>query len=154
MRVTDIKIAVMAVVMVSLFALPGYSQENANTEAPAPTAPEASPGPDQSSQVKEIAIYGEVQSVDTAKGVLAVQYYDYDSDSEKTSEVVIDSTTKMENAATLADVKKGDWVDVTYTVKDGIKAARVVTVEKEELPATEEAATKAVDTAVNLPAEQ
>lgn len=153
MRVPDIKIAMVIAVMISLLALPGYSQESANTEAPAPAAGTA-PAPEAPSQAKEIAIYGEVQSVDTAKGVLAVQYYDYDSDGEKTSEIAVNAGTKMENAPGLADVKKGEWVDVTYTVRDGIKTAKVVTIEKEELPATEEAATKTVDTAVNLPAEQ
>jgi len=85
---------------------------------------------------------------------LAVQYYDYDSDSEKTADIAVNADTKLENASALGDVKKGDWVDVTYVIKDGKKAASLVTVEKEEAPASEEGAVSPADSAVNLPLEQ
>ncbi len=103
----------------------------AAAEAPAP-APEAP-------QAKEIAIYGEVQSVDAAAGSIAIQYYDYDSDSEKTATVMAGKDSKIENAGSLSDIRKGDWADVTYTVKDGNNAAKVITVEKEEAPTTGQA---------------
>jgi hypothetical protein len=39
----------------------------------------------------------------------------------------------MENAASLADIRKGDWADVVYVSKDGANTATIVTVEKEEI---------------------
>lgn len=81
----------------------------------------------------EMAIYGEVQSVDAAAGTMDVQYYDYDSDSEKTLTVAVTDATTMENAASLAGITKGDWADVVYVTKDGKDTATLVTVEKEEL---------------------
>ena len=105
----------------------------AEAEAPAPAPAPGAP------QAKEIAIYGEVQAVDAAAGSIAIQYYDYDSDSEKTATVMVGKDAKIENAGALSDIKKGDWADVTYAVKDGNNAAKVITVEKEEAPTTEQA---------------
>ena len=61
-----------------------------------------------------------------------MQYYDYDSDEEKTAEIMADKDTKIDNAASLAGINKGDWVDVTYTLTDGKNIAKSVMVEKEE----------------------
>ena len=81
---------------------------------------------------EESAIYGEVKSVDAAACVMQVQYYDYDSDDEKTVEIKSDKETKMENAQSVADIKEGDWVDAIY-VSDGIgNIAKSIIVEKEE----------------------
>ena len=63
---------------------------------------------------------------------MSVQYYDYDSDEEKTIEITADKDTKLENAAMLSNINKGDWVDVTYGVKDGKNLAKSIMVEKEE----------------------
>ncbi|MCX5680428.1 MAG: hypothetical protein NTZ95_07285 [Candidatus Omnitrophica bacterium] len=82
---------------------------------------------------EDLSIYGEVQSVNAAGiGSLTVQYYDYDSDDEKTITVVLDANTKLENANSIADIKKGDWADVTYSAVGGKNAAKSVIVEKEE----------------------
>ena len=111
---------------------------SAEDQASAQAAPAATP------QSKETAIYGEVQAVNIALNTFSVQYYDYDSDSEKTAEIVIGKDAKMENVKALGDIKKGDWVDVTYTVLDGHNTARMVSVEKEEL-ATEPTSAAAAD---------
>ena len=107
---------------------------SAFSQAPEATKPEPA-------QSKEIAIYGEVQSVNAAANTVSVQYYDYDSDSEKIAEIAVGKDAKMENAKAVSDIKKGDWVDVTYTVVDGHNMASMVSVEKEEpaagLPAEE-----------------
>lgn len=117
-------------------------------KAAAPTAAVSAPAPaPEAAQAKEIAIYGEVQSVDAAAGSIAVQYYDYDSDSEKTATVMVGKDAKIENAGSLSDIKKGDWADVTYTVKDGNNAAKVITVEKEETPPAAEQAAPAAGVA-------
>ena len=153
MRIFDSKVVLLVAVMVSLLAISGYSQENTAVKTAAPAIPDA-PVPDAAPQVKEIAIYGEVQSVDAAKEILVAQYYDYDSDSEKTSEIAVNSQVKFENASDLGGIKKGDWVDVTYIVKDGKNVAKVITVEKEELPSTEGEDVKTAAPAAGLPAEQ
>jgi hypothetical protein len=124
----------MSIAVTSAFsqdAVPASESTKAATpaQAVAPAVPQA----------KEIAIYGEVQAVNATANTLSVQYYDYDSDSEKTVEVSVAADTKMENAKSASDVKKGDWVDVTYIVSGGKNLAKTVSVEKEE-PASEPAA--------------
>ena len=89
-------------------------------------------GADAAQAVKELSIYGEVQAVNESASSMSVQYYDYDTDEEKTAEVVVGKETKMENAAAVTDIKKGDWVDVTYTLTGGKNIAKSVIVEKEE----------------------
>ena len=98
-------------------------------------------------EVKEESIYGEVLSVNEAAVSMTVQYYDYDTDEEKSMDVVVDKNTKFDNAASLKEVKKGDWVDVSYSSQADKKVAISVIVEREEeeltAPAeTEEAAVK------------
>lgn len=120
------------VAIIGLFAVSGYCQDNQNptpaaTEAVAAAAPAAN-----AVQPQEISIYGEVKAVNPAASSMTVQYYDYDSDEEKSIEITSDSTTKMENAATIADIKQGNWADVIYTVANGKNTAKSIIVEKEE----------------------
>jgi hypothetical protein len=84
------------------------------------------------SQPKELSVYGEVQSVDTAANSLSVQYYDYDSDQEKTAEITLDKNTRIENATGIDKIAKGDWIDIVYAVKDAKNIAISAVVEKEE----------------------
>src|SRR3989338_1682229 len=100
-----------------LFAMPAFSQEGQIQSAPPPeTAVSAKEEP---TQAEELSIYGEVQSVTPSSNSITVQYYDYDSDEEKTIGLIFDKDTGIENAAALSDIKKGDWVDVTYAAIDG-----------------------------------
>lgn len=120
------------------------------------------PAPDQSAQApavkqavkeeapqptKDFSIYGEVQSVNAVVNSLTVQYYDYDSDEEKTADILADKDTKIENASGIIDIKKGDWVDVTYVALDGKNTAKSIIVEKEEVapeaPSTDTSSTPA-----------
>jgi len=144
-------------------AVPVEEQGQPMSSAPAVSLPSAAaideasavaPAPDASTQAKEIAIYGEVQGVNAAAATLSVQYYDYDTDSEKTADIMVGAQAKIENVAGLADIKKGDWVDVTYLPQDGKNEARIVTVEKEESPAPEEAAEEPSAHEDNLSPEQ
>jgi hypothetical protein len=144
-------IVVLAAVMIMSCASLVFAQDEkqatpaaAETAAVETAAPAPAPAP-EAPQAKEIAIYGEIQSVDAAGGKLAVQYYDYDSDSEKTATVVVDKDSKIENAGSLNDIKKGDWADVTYVLKGDNNIAKLVTVEKEEVAATEPAAPAAAE---------
>jgi len=91
--------------------------------------------------MNELSIYGEVQSVNTAANTVTVQYYDYDSDEEKSMEISSDAGTKLENVTALGDINKADWVDVTYVVSGGKNIAQLISVEKEDIGLDEEAPT-------------
>ena len=101
----------------------------------APQSPQAAPA-EAAAKTNEISIYGEVQAVNVQAASISVQYYDYDNDEEKTLEVSLDKDSRLENVKAIGEVKKGDWVDVTYSVSGGKNTAKVVSVETEE-PATE-----------------
>ena len=83
-------------------------------------------------QSDEISIYGEVIAVDVNSGVISVQYYDYDSDEERTADIIINETTTVDNGLSISDIASGDWVDVIYTIKDPKNIAKSIIVEKEE----------------------
>lgn len=153
MKSSHLKVLFVFCMLVSLVAAPAISQDTGNT--PAATQVESSPAPAPViiPQDKEMAIYGEVQTINVQENTLAVQYYDYDSDSEKTADIAINTGTKLENAIVLSDIKRGDWVDVTYTSTGGKFAAKVVTVEKEEVPAPDEAPAQGARP-VSVPPEQ
>ena len=123
---------ILAILVLGLFAVQGYCQDNQNTapattETATVTAPAATAMPAQ-----EISIYGEVKAVNPAVSSVTVQYYDYDSDEEKSIEITADSNTKMENAAAITDVKQGNWADVIYTTAGDKNIAKSIIVEKEE----------------------
>lgn len=143
-------IAVIFAIM-TLSAIPAFSQ-NPQTPAkddtaraaqtPVVQAPQAAAA--EAAKTNEISIYGEVQAVNVQASSMSVQYYDYDNDEEKTLEVLLDKDSKLENVKALSEVKKGDWVDVAYTVTGGKNIARNVSVETEEPAAGDNAP---VDTA-------
>ena len=129
---------VLAMLIMGFFAVNGYCQDNqppaAQSQAQAVTET-AAPEPvaaEKAVQPQEVSIYGEVKTVNTASSSLTIQYYDYDSDEEKTIEIITDSTTKMENAAAITDIKQGNWADVIYTTAGGKNMAKSIIVEKEE----------------------
>lgn len=140
--------ALTAAILTAMIALPAFAQEDkqpaaeqpqaaaqpAVTETAAAASPSATipPATGENVSAKELSIYGEVQSVNASANSLTVQYYDYDSDEEKTIEITADANTKIENAAALGNINKSDWVDVTYTVADGKNLAKSIMVEKEE----------------------
>jgi len=112
------------------FVLPAQSQQ----DQPATIQQEAATlaAKEEPAQPKELSVYGEVQSANTAANSLSVQYYDYDSDQEKTAEITVDKNTKIENVTGIDKIAKGDWVDVVYAVKDAKNVAISLVVEKEE----------------------
>jgi len=129
-------------ILLSVFVL-ALSVSAASAQDAASPAVETVAAPTQDvvvpSAADELSIYGEVQAADAAAGTVTVQYYDYDADEEKTISISCDLATKFENAASVADMKKGDWTDVTYILKDGKAVAKSVVVEKEEIEATQPA---------------
>ena len=106
----------------------------AQVAQPTPAAPAEIPA-----KTNELSIYGEVQAVNAQASSISVQYYDYDNDEEKTLEVSLDKDSKLENVKAITEVKKGDWVDVTYTSAAGKNTAKMVSVEKEEPTAEDNA---------------
>ncbi|MDD5422381.1 MAG: hypothetical protein PHT32_03035 [Candidatus Omnitrophica bacterium] len=80
---------------------------------------------------QEVAIYGEIKSVNAVSSSMLVQCYDYDSDSEMSVEIVTDDNTRMEGASNINEIKQGDWADINYIVVDGKNTAKSVAVEKE-----------------------
>lgn len=133
-----------------LSAISAYSQEakQEGVKAPAADASQApsvpAGAPAAPAKTNDLSIYGEVQSVNVQALSMIVQYYDYDNDEEKSLEIAVDKDSKLENAKSIGDIKKGDWVDVTYTSAGGKNTAKMVSVEKEE-PAAEENAPAAVE---------
>jgi Cu/Ag efflux protein CusF len=109
--------------------------------SPSTTVEEAEK-PMEAAKPEEMSIYGEVKSTDSAANSVKLRYYDYDSDEEKTEEIILDRSTKMENAAGLQDIKEGDWIDAVYVPKGGKNIAKSVIVEKEEEEPADVAGTK------------
>jgi len=155
------KIAIMAFAISVMFNQQLFSQENqdeppqaqesqAATTAPAPQVASSKTVVDAEKamavpQPEEMSIYGEVKSTDAVTNSIKLQYYDYDSDEENTSDIILDKETKMENANSLSDIKQGYWIDAIYVVKEGKNIAKSIIVEKEEeepveaaVPAAEE----------------
>jgi len=164
MRRYSLFLALAVVLIVSLFTLPAFSQEEKTpavkapaasapaptASAPAPTAPAPAPAVAETAPakapemppapapaaapMKELSIYGEVKTVNSPAGSMTVQYYDYDSDEEKSIDVIADKDTKFENVANVGEIKQGDWIDATYAAKDNQNIAKSIIVEKEEMP--------------------
>ena len=123
---------ILAILVLGLFAVQGYCQDN-QSPAPAATETVTAEAPAATTvQPQEISIYGEVTAVNPTTSSMTVQYYDYDSDEEKSIEITSDSNTKMENATAITDIKQGNWADVIYTVANGKNIAKSIIVEKEE----------------------
>jgi len=141
-------IAVISAIM-ALSAISAFSQDPQapakddtapaqGTQAAAVQTPVGSPA-EAAAKTNELSIYGEVQAVNVQAASMSVQYYDYDNDEEKTLEVSLDKDSKLENVKAIDEVKKGDWVDVTYTATGGKNTAKMVSVEKEEVSAEDNA---------------
>lgn len=128
---------ILVVSVIALFAASVFAQEEANAPLPAQAATTQTPAKEETAKVQELSIYGEVQSVNTQASSLAVQYYDYDNDEEKSIELTVDKDSKLENVKAIDEIKKGDWVDVAYVVSGSKNMTKMVSVEKEE-PAGEE----------------
>ena len=123
---------ILVLVGVILFAAQGFCQENVSSENK-----DASQVSGDIAAPQEISIYGEVKSVNIAANSIIMKYYDYDSDNEKSVEIMIDNNTKIEGTSTLNDIKQGNWADVNYKVVDGKNMAKSIAVEKEEDAAVE-----------------
>ena len=92
-----------------------------------PAAPEATPPAGEAADETEFS-YGTVKSV--AANQIVVSEYDYDGNKDVDVTYSVPADAKLENAASLQEVKVGDSVDIDFTVKSGQKVASAITVEK------------------------
>lgn len=140
MKSFTVKVILALTLVASVLVLPAFSQEN---QVQPPTA--APVVTEETAPAKELSVYGEVQSVNADSSTISVQYYDYDSDQEKTADIVADKDTKIENVTGIDKINKGDWVDIIYVVKDAKNVAKSIIVEKEEpeVPVAEKLADEA-----------
>jgi len=129
---------VLVVLIIALFVLRGHCQENQvsnnqdASQVASETAPPVQTKSDEIVTSQEVSIYGEIKSVDAVANSIVVQYYDYDSDNEKSVDITADSNTKIDGALTINDIKQGNWVDVNYAVINCKNMAKLIAVEKEE----------------------
>ena len=134
---------IISIFIISVLSIsPAISQEE---KAPASTAPAATAAPvpaapSATASATDIAIYGEVQSINATASSMTVLYYDEETYEEKIIDLIVDNDTKLENAKALAEIKEGDWVDAIYVTKEGKNKATSVKVEKEEATMPVEAA--------------
>lgn len=133
----------LAVLVVVLFASQGYCQESqvSNNQDTSQVAGETA-APAQTESVKaanpeEVSIYGEIKSANIAANSITVQYYDYESDNEKSVEIIADNNTKIEGVPSINSIKQDNWADINYTVVNGKNIAKSIIVEKEDDAATE-----------------
>jgi len=132
------KLSALLVIFCAIIAVSvqGSAADTAMPAAPADAAAASQAAKDAILAPKPLNIYGEVQGVNAPAASMTVQYYDYDTDEEKTIELSVSKDTKIENAPALSDIKKGDWADITYSADGAKNIAKSVTVEKEdEVPA-------------------
>ena len=137
---------------IALSTMLAFSQQNPtppasqdNNPASTSTSEQVTPVKVEAPQPQEISIYGEVQSIDSTLNSMTIQYYDYDSDQEKNIEITANQDTKLTNAMSLADIKKGNWADVVYTITDTKNIAKSISVEKDEESAGTPAGTSATE---------
>ena len=130
----------LAVLTIILFTLQGFCQENQvsnNQNASQVTSETASPSQAKNSEIEnpqEISIYGKITSVNIATSSVVVQYYDYDSDNEKSVEITVDNSTKMEGILNINGIKEGNWADIDYGVANGKNMAKSIAIEGEDTP--------------------
>ncbi|MEI6631033.1 MAG: hypothetical protein WCL25_00250 [bacterium] len=78
-------------------------------------------------------LWGEVSSIDVAKGIISVKYLDYETDTEKEAVIFVDENTTYENAQAIIDIKPKDIVSIDYVLgAQGSSVARNISVEKPE----------------------
>jgi hypothetical protein len=79
-------------------------------------------------------LWGEVVSLDAAKGELSVKYLDYESDQEKEIMIATDSSTTYEGGKSFADIKPKDTLSIDYTLTpNGKNTAKNINIESSEV---------------------
>jgi hypothetical protein len=101
-----------------------FSQDEAAEKPPAEEVP---------SEPETLWIWGEVVSVDAAAKKVLVKYLDYETDTEKEINIVVDDKTTYENVKSVDEIKPQDTLSIDYMISpDGSNIARNISVEKPE----------------------
>ncbi len=101
-----------------------FSQEQAAEKPPAQEVP---------SEPETQWIWGEVVSVDTAAKKILVKYLDYETDTEKEINIVVDDKTTYENVKSVDEIKPQDTLSIDYIINpDGRNIAKNISIEKPE----------------------
>ncbi len=123
----------MRIVLIAIFSLIligigfAFSQEASKAEVNPAVPEEAAFEPETQ------WIWGEVISIDAAKGQAIVKYLDYENDIEKEITITVNEKTAYENLVSLDQLKPKDTVSIDYTVtSDEINIAKNISVEKPE----------------------
>jgi hypothetical protein len=78
-------------------------------------------------------VWGEIISLDPQNKEATINYFDYETDTEKELKLTVNETTRYENVASLNDLKLHDTISVDYILgADGKYMARNISVEKPE----------------------
>lgn len=78
-------------------------------------------------------LWGEVVSADPTNKTLLIKYFDYETDSEKETSIVLDDKTTYENVNSIEEIKPQDTASIDYTVDArGKNIAKNISVEKAE----------------------
>lgn len=84
-------------------------------------------------------LWGEVSSLDIPNNEITINYFDYETDTEKAMKINVDNNTKYENINSFSDIKLDDPISVDYALSpDGKYIAKNISIEKpgaEETPA-------------------
>lgn len=123
----------MRIVLIAIFSLiligigSAFSQEAGKAEVNPAVPEEAAFEPETQ------WIWGEVISIDAAKGQAIVKYLDYENDIEKEITITVNEKTAYENLVSLDQLKPKDTVSIDYTVtSDEINIAKNISMEKPE----------------------
>lgn len=78
-------------------------------------------------------LWGEVVSVDSTNKTLLVKYFDYETDSERQINIVVDDKTTYENVSSIDEITPLDTVSIDYIIDaKGKNIAENISVEKPE----------------------
>lgn len=78
-------------------------------------------------------VWGEITALDTQNKEVTINYFDYETDTEKELKLSINDNTKYENINSMNDLKLHDTISVDYVLgADGKYVARNISVEKPE----------------------
>jgi len=85
------------------------------------------------SEPETLWIWGDVVSVDAAAKKILVKYLDYETDTDREINIVVDDKTTYENVKSVDEIKPQDILTVDYIINpDNNNIARNISVEKPE----------------------
>jgi hypothetical protein len=97
-------------------------------------APEMQEGlPTTTTELETQWVWGEITALDPQNKELTINYFDYETDTEKELKLSMNDNTKYENINSINDLKLHDTISVDYILgADGKYTARNISVEKPE----------------------